>query len=156
MPSSSFIVARSRGLAALALDASTPPHPPTPPSGKLLVDGSFMTEFHLTALVGGAKRKWVAQSGRCLPTALRTDTSSTDSSRWANVSFWASELNNQNWGWKVVNGTCGGHYFKLGKKTTKVCEELTIAVKSSSATFTIDLSDGRSGPPPPPPQSTSP
>ena len=49
--------------------------------GKLTVDGSFMTEAHIVARVGGTKRKW------------------------ANVSFWASKLNDANWGSK---GGMGG------------------------------------------------
>ena len=39
----------------------SPPLAPLP--GKLLIDGSFMTEFPLTALVGGEKRKWAAAYG---------------------------------------------------------------------------------------------
>lgn len=82
------------------------------------------------------------------PTEPASQTQPTISARWANISFWASELNTQNWGWKLINGTCGGHYFVLGKKGTKKCEELTMAVKSSSATITLDLGNGRSGNPP--------
>ena len=66
---------------------------------KLLVDGSFMTEAHLTA-VSLPKRKF------------------------ANVSFWASELNEQNTGIRVINGTCGGHKFTLGMGDRKQCEEI--------------------------------
>ena len=68
---------------------------------KVTVDGSFITEVHIVARVGGAKRKF------------------------ANISFWASELNDQNWGWKTVNGTCGGNFFRIGKQASKQCEELT-------------------------------
>ena len=82
-------------------------------NGKLTVDGSFITEAHLVARVGGAKRKW------------------------ANLSFWASELNRENWGWRVVNGSCGGHAFNLGKGGSRQCEELRMAVDMASATFSL-------------------
>ena len=49
---------------------------------KVTVDGSFITEVHIVARVGGAKRKF------------------------ANVSFWASELNDQNWCACVSTSTC--------------------------------------------------
>ena len=82
-------------------------------NGKLTVDGSFITEAHLVARVGGAKRKW------------------------ANLSFWASELNRESWGWRVVNGSCGGHAFNLGKGGSRQCEELRMAVDMASATFSL-------------------
>jgi len=85
----------------------------SPNGGRLTVDGSFITEAHIVALVGGAKRKW------------------------ANVSFWASELNQQNWGWRLVNGTCGGHAFKLGSGGWRRCEELVISVDHASAAFVL-------------------
>ena len=78
---------------------------------KLLVDGSFMTEAHLTA-VSLPKRKF------------------------ANVSFWASELNEQNTGRRVVNGTCGGHKFTLGMGGRKQCEEMLFVMSYSTATWT--------------------
>ena len=56
-----------------------------------------MTEAHLTA-VSLPKRKF------------------------ANVSFWASELNEQNTGIRVING--GGHKFTLGMGDRKQCEEI--------------------------------
>ena len=77
---------------------------------KLLVDGSFMTEAHLTA-VSLPKRKF------------------------ANVSFWASELNEQNTGRRVVNGTCGGHKFTLGLGGRKQCEEIELKMSFSTATW---------------------
>ena len=81
--------------------------------GKLKVNGSFLTEVHVVARVGGAKRKW------------------------AMASFWASELNGQNWGWKIVNGTCGGQRFILGRKSARQCEELSIRTQSSHAVFAL-------------------
>jgi len=78
---------------------------------QLLVHGSFITEVHVVARVGGAKRKW------------------------ANLSVWASEFDAFNTGWRVVNGTCGGHFFKLGAAGNKTCEELVTRVGYSSATM---------------------
>jgi len=77
----------------------------------LVVDGSFVTEMHLTARVGPTKRVW------------------------ANFSFWASELTENNWGYKVINGSCHGRRVRIGKGKSKRCEELTVAVQMSHATF---------------------
>jgi len=65
---------------------------------RLIVDGSFITEVHLVVRVGANK------------------------SKWANISYWSSELNEDNWGWKVVNGSCDGRRTKLGKGGFKRCE----------------------------------
>ena len=82
--------------------------------GKLLVNGTFMTEVHVSALVAGDRL--------C---------------KWAYVSYVASELNGscplrplvrqhsshtarclsaagQNWGWSNVKVSCGGNEFALG------------------------------------------
>ena len=55
--------------------------------------------------------------------------------RWANVTYWASELNQWNWGWKTINGTCDGQFFSLGKRKTRACNGLDIAIDLSSAKF---------------------
>ena len=81
--------------------------------GELTVDGSFITEAHVVARVGGAKRKELL------------------------ASFWASELNDDNWGWRIVNGTCAGHVFQLGKGGFRKCEELAIDVDMASAAFAV-------------------
>jgi len=81
--------------------------------GNLTVNGSFITEAHVVARVGGAKRKW------------------------ANASFWASELNAFNTGWQFVNGSCGGRLFWMGLGLQRRCEELSIGIKYSSATFSV-------------------
>ena len=67
----------------------------------------------MVARVGGAKRKRVT------------------------ASFWASELGAFNFGWKMVNGTCGGGSFTLGPLGIKMCEEFAARVGHSSATFEI-------------------
>lgn len=81
--------------------------------GQLQVDGSFITEVHLVALVGGAKRKR------------------------ATASFWASELSAYNTGWRVINGTCGGRRFVFGLAGARACEELAIKMDYSSAAFSL-------------------
>ena len=81
--------------------------------GELTVNGSFITEAHLVALVGGAKRKR------------------------AKASFWAAELNELNTGWRVINGTCGGHYFKLGVAGRKSCDEFSIRYDFRTARFDL-------------------
>ncbi|EOD10559.1 hypothetical protein EMIHUDRAFT_120543 [Emiliania huxleyi CCMP1516] len=70
----------------------------------LEVDGSFITEVHIVALVGGKKRK-------------------AANSQVATASFWASELSEFNTGWRVVNGSCGGGGFSLGMGEKRRCEE---------------------------------
>jgi len=80
--------------------------------GKLTVDGSFITETHVVAKVGYARR------------------------RVATASFWASELDELNTGWRFVNGTCAGRFFSRGVgQPRKVCYELSITTAFSSATF---------------------
>lgn len=74
--------------------------------GALTVDGTFLTELHVVARVGGTKRKLFL------------------------ASFWASELNENNWGWRVINGSCAGHVFQLGKGGFRRCEELGIEVEA--------------------------
>ena len=82
--------------------------------GKLTVDGSFITEAHVVARVGGAKRKT------------------------ATASFWGAELNEFNTGWRVVNGSCGyNSVFTLAMGEYKACEELEVRVRFSSATFSV-------------------
>ena len=82
--------------------------------GKLIVHGSFLTEAHVVAIVGG--RKDLA---------------------WANASMWAAELNDDNWGWRIVNGTCAGHVFQLGKGGFRKCDELAMEVDMASAAFAV-------------------
>jgi len=93
--------------------------------GKLTVEGSFITEMHLVARVGTCPPGYPVE--RCIGAKHK----------FANVSFWGSELTAQNWGWAMINGTCGGHPFRLSKHGTKSCEDLSVSVKSSSATFEV-------------------
>ena len=80
----------------------------------LTIDGSFITEVHVLALVGGEKHKL------------------------ATASFWTSELNEFTTGPNMINGTCGdrGQFF-LGTGGHKKCEELEVAIKFSSARFML-------------------
>ena len=71
--------------------------------GALTVNGSFLTEAHVAARL--------SQSGGR-----------------ATASFWAAQLDTQNSGWEVVNGSCGGRAYKLGRRGTKKCHELADAI----------------------------
>lgn len=78
-------------------------------NGALTVNGSFLTEAHVVA--------------RFAP------------QRSATASFWAAELDENNFGWAVVNGTCIGRAFKFGNRGHKSCSSLRMAMTYSSATF---------------------
>lgn len=78
-----------------------------------IVNGTFLTELHTFAIVGGAKRKTLKVSHLC------------------------SQITHQQWGWRMVNGSCGGHHFYLGPHSAKSCEEAQLSVDLSS--FTIEL-----------------
>ena len=80
--------------------------------GALTVNGSFLTEAHVVVRVG-------AVGGHA--------------GHKATASFWSTELNEHNWGFQVVNGSCGGRPFKFGKHGGKKCFELTMAMEHSSA-----------------------
>ena len=77
--------------------------------GKLTVHGSFITEAHIVV-------------------RARSPT---------NASMWATELNDDNWGWKVINGSCRRRHFQFGRWGTKQCGELRIEMTFSTATFTL-------------------
>jgi len=106
-----------------------------------MVDGSFITEVHLSARTARPAGK----------------------SAWANASFWAAELSDFNTGaslrltplhedpendcvlprcpthagWKVINGSCSGAYFEFGLNGRKTCGDLAIRMRYASATFTF-------------------
>ena len=79
--------------------------------GMLTVNGTFLTEAHITAQLSPQKL--------------------------ATVSFWASELDPTNFGWRVVNGTCVGRPFRFGNRGKKNCFDLKMAMAYSSATFEL-------------------
>ena len=79
--------------------------------GVLTVNGTFLTEAHVTAQLSPQKR--------------------------ATASFWASELDPNNFGWRVVNGTCVGRAFHFGNRGKKDCFDLKMAMGYSSATFEL-------------------
>ena len=79
--------------------------------GVLTVNGTFLTEAHIT--------------------------SQLSPQRLATASFWASELDPTNFGWRVVNGTCAGRPFKFGFHGKKDCFALKMAMEYSSATFEL-------------------
>ena len=72
-------------------------------------NGSFLTEAHVIA--------------RFAP------------QRSSAASFWASELDQSNSGWTVINGTCIGRPFKFGNRGRKECFDLKMSMGYSSATF---------------------
>jgi len=51
--------------------------------------------------------------------------------RWANFSYWASELNENSWGWRVINGTCDRRHVRIGKGGDKRCEELSVSMQAA-------------------------
>ena len=71
------------------------------------MNGTFVTEAHVVAHTG---REWA---------------------QWANFSYWASELEENNWGWRNVNGTCDGFYIQLGRGGYKRCGALDIQVEGA-------------------------
>ena len=79
--------------------------------GLLTVNGTFLTEAHITAQLSPQK--------------------------FATASFWASELDPSNFGWQVINGTCVGRPFKFGFHGKKDCWGLKMAMDHSSATFEL-------------------
>ena len=79
--------------------------------GALTINGSFLTEAHVIA--------------RFAP------------QRSATASFWASELNPENFGWTVINGTCVGRPFKFGNRGSKRCFGFDISMAYSTARFAL-------------------
>ena len=73
--------------------------------GALTVNGTFLTEAHVTAQLSPQKR--------------------------ATASFWAAELDPNNFGWQTVNGTCVGRPFRFGNRGHKNCFDLEIAMQYS-------------------------
>ncbi|EOD12528.1 hypothetical protein EMIHUDRAFT_247406 [Emiliania huxleyi CCMP1516] len=80
--------------------------------GKLIVHGSFLTEAHIVA-------------------------SSSNISAPARASFFAHSLNDENWGWNVINGTCKHRHFQFGRSGFKQCGDLRIEMAFSHATFNL-------------------
>ena len=77
--------------------------------GALTINGTFLTEAHITAQLSPQKL--------------------------ATASFIAAELSSNNFGWQVVSGTCVGRPFKFGAHGKKDCFGLKMAMDYSSATF---------------------
>ena len=79
--------------------------------GALTVNGTFITEAHIAARLPRNRR--------------------------AAASFFSKELGEQDTGWEVVRGTCTNHPFKFGRRGSKKCYELDMAMDYSSATFEL-------------------
>ena len=81
---------------------------------RLVVDGSFITEVHVIAVVGGWKKKAFTSS------------------------FWGAALNEFNTGHGFVNGSCCYHGgFAMLVAHSRRCEEAVTRVKYSSATISL-------------------
>jgi len=110
---------------------------PSAPGHALTVHGSFITEIHVAALVGPKRRDEPPFPPRPLRPTPPAPCCFRD--QYFRGSAWASELNDGNWGWRFVNGTCGdgagSPHFKLGPGGARSCADLSIAVRLSSATF---------------------
>lgn len=55
--------------------------------------------------------------------------------KWLNLTYWANEVSEGNWGWRVINGTCMGRPFKLGPKASRQCDSATIRTDYASGTI---------------------
>ena len=80
-------------------------------NGALTVNGSFLTEAHIIT-------RFAHQ-------------------RSAFASFWASELDVQNFGWQVVNGSCAGRPFKFGNRGSKTYASAAPRVHSGCCVHAI-------------------
>ena len=79
--------------------------------GALTVNGTFLTEAHVSAQLSPQK--------------------------FATASFWASELDPNNFGWRVINGSCVGRPFRFGNRGHKSCFGFEAAMGQSSAAFEL-------------------
>ena len=78
---------------------------------KLKVHGSFMTEAHMSLI--------------------------TDKGRFFNLSYVANRLNNENWAWNMVTGSCGYSdnrkmFIPMGPRRMKACDNLFASTDMSS------------------------
>ena len=80
-------------------------------NGALTVNGSFLTEAHTVAHFA--------------------------SQRSATASFWASELDDNNFGWQTITGTCVGRPFKFGNRGSKRGFGFDISMAYSTARFAL-------------------
>jgi hypothetical protein len=56
---------------------------------------------------------------------------------WFKASYWAEEVGEGNWGWKAVNGSCGGQSFPLYPRSTRACGASGATTAHSSAVFAL-------------------
>jgi len=56
---------------------------------------------------------------------------------WFKASYWAEEVGEGNWGWKAVNGSCGGKGFPLYPHSTRACGASGATTAHSSAVFAL-------------------
>ena len=75
--------------------------------GKVTVWGSFLTEVHFVM---------------------------TNGKETLRVSYDSARLNDQNYAFDMVNGTCGDRYFRMGPHTERTCAGATLAIDYSTLT----------------------
>jgi len=56
---------------------------------------------------------------------------------WMNTSYWAQEVGDQNWGWRMVNGTCDGRKYALGPHGHDQCYGSSVSTGLASAEFKL-------------------
>jgi len=76
------------------------------------VHGTFVTEVHVATLERATRS-------------------------WLNALYWAKEVGEGNWGWKVVNGSCGGRSFSLYPLDARACGAGGATTAHSSAVFAL-------------------
>ena len=57
--------------------------------------------------------------------------------RQVTASFWAYRLDEHNSGWQIVTGTCAGRPFSFGRRGSKSCHGVRMAMDYSSATLGV-------------------
>ena len=96
-------------------------------------------QVHVVARVGGRKNKlclasfWASEF-KC---EMRQHLNSLGGTARRPLTLGMVPRSEYNTGFNMINGSCGGGHFFLGTGASKRCEEMLIAVRFSSAEFTI-------------------
>ena len=93
--------------------------------GRLLVNGSFITEAYVVARVGDCPSQ--SPASKCAGARRKL----------FHLSFLSGELNDQNTGFGFLHGHCGGNHFTGGLGFRKQCEDLTARANFSSVTVGV-------------------
>ena len=92
-------------------------------------------QVHFVARVGGRKNKLCRAS--FWASEFKCDARVSDPGAHLPMTRPWPVRSEYNTGFNMINGTCGGGHFFLGTGASKRCEEMLIAVRFSSAEFTI-------------------